>query len=94
MKKRYRIKNKYRFSVFILSLLVIFATLTLLKVQADDQKSLKVISVKNGDTLWSIASDNYDYKAQDIRQYICEIRKINNLETAELAINDKIKLPY
>lgn len=94
MKKKYRIKNKYRFSAFILTLLIIFATIILIRVQGNDQKPSKEVRVRRGDTLWSIASDNYDYKDQDIRQYIYELRKINNLESAELAINDKIKLPY
>ena len=43
----------------------------------------KTFCVSSGDTLWSIASyeqENNDYyKDKDVRQIICELRKLNNI---------------
>ena len=55
------------------------------------------VYVSSGDTLWSIAkseqeNNNY-YKGKDIREIIFDIKKINNLSSSELVVNQKILIP-
>ena len=48
-------------------------------------------TVVQGDTLWSIASENLK-SGQDIREYIYELREINNLNDCLLYPNQIIKI--
>lgn len=55
----------------------------------------KVIYISNGDTLWSIASDekenNAYYESKDIRDIIHEIKEINNIDNNNtLVIGQKL----
>lgn len=55
------------------------------------------IYVCSGDTLWDIAkneqqNNNY-FKGKDIREIIFHIKKINNLPSSDLNINQKILIP-
>ena len=55
------------------------------------------VYVCSGDTLWSIAkseqeNNNY-YKGKDVREIIFDIKKVNNLSSSELVINQKILIP-
>lgn len=50
-----------------------------------------------GDTLWSIAereakNNNY-YENKDVRNIIIEIKEINHIESGNLKIGQKIKIP-
>ncbi len=55
------------------------------------------IYVCSGDTLWDIAKNeqqnNDYYKGKDIREVIFHIKKINNLPSSDLNINQKILRP-
>ena len=55
------------------------------------------IYVCSGDTLWNIAKNeqqnNDYYKGKDIREVIFHIKKINNLPSSDLNINQKILIP-
>lgn len=55
------------------------------------------IYVCSGDTLWDIAKNeqqnNDYYKGKDIREIIFHIKKINNLPSSDLNINQKILIP-
>ena len=50
-----------------------------------------------GDTLWSIAEEelkeNKYYENEDIRNIINEIRNINNMDSANLKVGQKIQIP-
>ena len=55
------------------------------------------IYICSGDTLWDIAkheqeNNNY-YKGKDIREIIFDIKKVNNLSSSNLNINQKILIP-
>jgi len=94
-------KNMRAVKRLILSILLISVVLTLFlydtKVYGSDKKSdkkeeYKVITVVEGDTLWSITSDNCNsYK--DIRKAIHEIKKINNIPNSNIYPGQKIKIP-
>lgn len=51
-----------------------------------------IVIVQKGDTLWSIVKTNCS-NISDIRNVIYEIRKFNNLETANISPGQKIKIP-
>lgn len=57
----------------------------------------KKIYVSEGDTLWTIAGEmqksNDYYKNKDIRYIISDIRKINNLETSNIYVNQELMVP-
>ena len=51
-----------------------------------------VISVKYGDSLWSIAKEHADQRT-DIRIYVDKMMKLNKLKSANLQIGQKLLLP-
>lgn len=92
--KKIKIVNFKRFLIFVilLSLIGIFLTLFLLNnVSAHDSQEYKSIIIYSGDTLWTIAEKEKPNK--DIRQYIHEIRDLNNLNDAHLIIGQEILIP-
>ena len=59
----------------------------------------KVVEVKTGDSLWSIAkenmSDESNYSAfTDIYQYIHEIKKCNNMKSNQINAGCYLMVPY
>ena len=54
-------------------------------------KEYKTITVRQGDTLWDIASKHCG--KMEIRQYIYQIKKVNNLDDAIIYVGQKINLP-
>lgn len=53
--------------------------------------------IYEGDTLWSIAEqelkENKYYENQDIRNIVNEIKNINNIDSGNLKIGQKIQIP-
>lgn len=97
MTKRYVIINKRRFFTFItLTLLVLIAILTLIvsshRSNGQEQIYFNEYRVGKGDTLWNI-SNYYSDDNIDIRQFIHEIKKINDMETSAIYEGDIIKIP-
>ena len=73
-----RIVNKKRFVTVITILIVLMINLFSLSF-AKAKVETENITVSAGDTLWSIACE-YKKSGQDIREYIHELRKINDLD--------------
>jgi LysM repeat protein len=76
------------FSLVILSLLII-STVT---ANGETKKELKSITIRSGETLWSIASD-YRKPGQDVRKLIEEIKKANNMNTSIIIAGETILVP-
>lgn len=78
------IKNKFKFirSVTIIVFLLITLFSTSIAKTNIEAETISYIVCK-GDTLWTIAKE---YKAddKDIRQYIYEIKKINNMTNSNI----------
>jgi hypothetical protein len=92
MKKRYKLKNKTRFFTFIFSvLLVVFTVFFSTAAHGYKEPDYRTVRVKDGDTLWSIAG-KYG-KGGDIRKYIYEIKKINNMDDSMLYAGTDIIIP-
>ena len=91
--KVYRLKNKKRFLTFII---ITFAVIMLfvgsvVSAGKNVSREYKTVTVRQGDTLWDIAG-KYRGKT-DIRQYIYQIKKVNNLDDAIIYVGQKINLP-
>lgn len=85
-RKHYRIKNRFRFILFMSLLLVIAVFFVNSILGTDKVASLSTpaqveIRVQAGDTLWNIARD-YGPSDVDTRRVVYEICQINNV-TAE-----------
>ena len=82
-----KIVNKKRFinsitiiSIIIFSIIVMFFSFTKNQEYTENHKT---IYISKNETLWSIAKE-YKKPNQDIRDYIYEIRKLNNMESATI----------
>lgn len=77
--------------IFILSLIFVKSTLSY------TTNEYKTIYVKNGDTLWSIASDlqenNSYYEGKDIRYIIGDLKEINKLNNSMVYANQELQIP-
>ena len=93
MKKRYRLKSKFRFSIFLILVFTLLSGSFLLASYASSNKSeeYRVITVRKGDTLWSIATEQYNNR--DVRKIVYDIKKFNNLSSAFIYEGQEIKLP-
>lgn len=56
------------------------------------EPNLIPVYVQEGDTLWSIVEENYNYSG-DIRAAISEVKSINHMRNSNLAIGDVIYVP-
>ncbi|MDR2163702.1 MAG: LysM peptidoglycan-binding domain-containing protein [Clostridiales Family XIII bacterium] len=80
--KRYRIRSKTRFLTFITAMLVtaaiIGATVFGGGVSGTEKQEYRDITVRPGDTLWSIAREHRP-EGTPIRRYVSEIKAANGL---------------
>lgn len=85
-----KIKNKKRF-ILSMTILVSIIISILNLVFANVEKSIKIEehTVVCGETLWSIATE-YKKDGQDVREYIYELRKLNNLDDCSLNVGQDI----
>ena len=86
------IKNKFKFirSVTIIVFLLITLLSTSIAKTNEEAEILPHIVCK-GDTLWTIAKE---YKADDkeIRQYIYELKKLNNMTNSNIYEGQTLKI--
>ena len=85
------------FVISVLTLLFVGGTVSAW-VGNDDAYAKSTVSaqayvvVTQGDTLWSIAS-SHAAKGQDLREYVFQIRKLNNLKNVTIYEGQKLLLP-
>ena len=90
--------KKFIRSITIAQLIIVGLSLIISKSSySRGEKQYKTIYVSKGDTLWSIAKSNQDsneyYKGKDIRYIMNDITQINNIESSNLKIDQKLKVP-
>lgn len=91
-KKKYLLKNKTKFFSFIfIIVIVIFTVIYTASVSGYDEPKYQSIIVHSGDTLWSIA-EKYG-EDSNIREYIYNVKKINNLDSSMVYENTAILIP-
>ena len=82
-----RIVNKKRFissvgMLILFIILIIMMIFSFIKIPKYEETYQKIIICED-DTLWNI-SDKYKKPGQDVREYIYEIKKLNNMESATI----------
>ena len=96
--KKYRITNVKRFVSFVVTLILIigatvvaFATINHREYTMVDTK---VVVVSAGQSIWTIAeTNNIVPEGMDIRKYIHNVRKLNNIGTSLIYPGQIIELP-
>jgi LysM repeat protein len=94
--KRYRVKSKVRFMTFITALIVAVVMVSGFAlsggVSGTEKPTYESVTIKSGDTLWSIACE---HKTEDksIRQYIADIRAINDVSPGNIHPGQIIDVP-
>ena len=97
VKKKYQIKNKFRFTIFI-TLLLLFSSVTfgtafgLNTSESLTKPAYYEIQIEAGDTLWDLAKI-YGSKDQDIRRSINTICKVNNISPEDIYPGQYILIP-
>ena len=95
--KRYQIKSRSRFTVFVIFSIVLFIMVsnTILgfnNASSLTQKEYTEITVQSGDTLWNIAK-TYMPENTDIRDSVYTLCQINNIAAHELKAGQTILVP-
>lgn len=85
-----RIVNWKRF-ISVVTILTIIVITLFSKCAATKKIETEEIMVSTGDTLWSIACE-YKKPGQDVREYLYELRKLNNLENCTIYPGQEIKI--
>ena len=97
---KFKIVNMKKFARSLV--IVVLSILFLLSVGLSSTYSKGKVEYKEqyiyqGDTLWSIAEqqlkENKYYENEDIRNIVIEIKSINNIDTANLKVGEKIQIP-
>ncbi|NLX64462.1 MAG: LysM peptidoglycan-binding domain-containing protein [Clostridiaceae bacterium] len=94
MRRRYRLKNKRRFAAFIIFIVMVTVFTGMIAnagTTSNVKQEYKTVKVKNGDTLWEIASAHKNNK--DIREYIYDMKKLNNLQSDIIHAGQILLLP-
>lgn len=90
--KVYRLRNKKKFFTFLLLLFVLIMLIgSVVSTGKNINKEYKTITVRQGDTLWDIAAKHCG--KIEIRKYIYQIKKVNNLDDAIIYVGQKLNLP-
>jgi uncharacterized membrane protein YvbJ len=96
-KKKYVIVNQTRFviasviTLILLSIIMSYITGTLTS-NAESETEIIKITIREGDTLWKIASQ-YNYYDEDIRAVVHRIKAYNQLESANIYPQQVVMIP-
>ena len=97
MNKKYRITSKFRFTMFlvVMILCLITAVGTLLGLNTVNSASLNQynhVQVEAGDTIWNIACE-YAPDNMDVRKVVYDICDINEIQADQLIVGQHIIIP-
>lgn len=85
-----RIVNKKRF-ISVVTILTIVVITLFSKCSATKKVETEEITVSAGDTLWSIACE-YKKSGQDVREYLYNVRELNELNDCIIYPGQVIKI--
>lgn len=86
------IKNKFKFIrsvTIIVFLLITFFSTSIAKTNIEAETISYIVC--KGDTLWTIGKD-YKADGKDIREYIYEIKKLNNMTNSNIYEGQTLKI--
>ena len=97
MSKNYRIKSRFRFTVFVVLTIVLMTTAANFALGLNTAASSTVqeymdVEIKSGDTLWNIA-ETYMPDNMDTREAVYQICSLNDLSADELYAGMTIQVP-
>lgn len=85
--------------LLFIMLLVMFSVFYFCKTATAQRSDIKMktvtsVEVKNGDSLWSIASEYYTDEFDNMKEYIDEIKETNRLASDTIHAGNYIIVPY
>ena len=97
MTKRYRVVNKFRFTFFVVLIILAITTFANFALGLNSADSLTRLTymdyeITDGDTLWTIA-ETYMTDASDIREAVYELCQLNEISAGELYVGMTIQIP-
>ena len=97
MRKKYRIKSRLRFTLFMTIAILMMISITGTLIGANNAESLTKpvyteILVQSGDTLWNLARE-FGPDDQDVREVVYEICRINDISAASIYPGQTILIP-
>ena len=97
MSKNYRIKSRFRFTVFVVLTIVLMTTAVNFALGLNTAASSTVqeymdVEIKSGDTLWNIA-ETYMPDNMDTREAVYQICSLNDISADELYAGMTIQVP-
>ena len=97
MSKNYRIKSRFRFTVFVVLTIVLTTTAANFALGLNTAASSTVqeymdVEIKSGDTLWNIA-ETYMPDNMDTRKAVYQICSLNDISADELYAGMTIQVP-
>jgi hypothetical protein len=93
MNKRFVLKNRRRFCLFlmVLSVMLTFSVFAATANGADSRQDYETVVVERGDTLWDLAEEYRN--GTDIRTYIEKIKDMNDMSYSGIYEGDMLKMP-
>lgn len=82
-------KKEKRAAIVVAVVLIVLAVTSFVKAACTEYTTVEVV-VQEGDTLWSIWEEVGHGRAD---KWIGEVRDMNHMKSADLAIGDKLLLP-
>ena len=97
MNKKYRIKSRFRFTLFITIVLVLIISIVgtvigLNTVDSLTKNTYSEIQIQSGDTLWDLARE-FGPDDQDVRKVVHAICTLNNISAASIRPGQTILIP-
>ena len=96
MLRKSRKLTLYTILIAILAIvfLMIFSPTKTTSAQIEGKKSVKTVLVCEGDSLWSIAQDNYTELDGSLQEYMAEIRATNQMTSDAVRVGSYLVIPY
>ena len=94
-----RLDRRYLVGIFsVVITMVLFIGIRLVPVNAQkEQSNLKKnyisVTIESGDTLWSIAEENMGIGYTDLKEYVQDIKEVNNLSSNTIHEGRSIIVP-
>ncbi len=97
MKKKYRIRSKFRFTLFVTVAFLIIISISGALTGNDRAESLtkpvySQIVIESGDTLWDLAQE-FGPAGKDVREVVYEICRINDISADSIYPGQTILIP-